>query len=133
MVLKTTLPPLAPTVQTLKRSYADTIRHSIDDITSLLLTTQLKEEQGVLAEKVHVSDRDSVQKKLVAVLIAARPNTPVHMRMQLPLLAKKLDSILLRLAKTKAEYMDPSTLLGRLQEVRTMRQAKKQCTEHFMK
>ncbi|KAF0696768.1 Aste57867_12489 [Aphanomyces stellatus] len=118
------LPPLAPKM--LKRAHTDLLP-SMDDISSLLMTTKLEMSKSIV-ENVLPRDRDSVQAKLIAVLIASKPNTPMHMRQQLPSLAKKLEAILLRVAKSKAEYMDPATIMGRLQAVHGARQAKRRRT-----
>ncbi|ETV99624.1 hypothetical protein H310_08274 [Aphanomyces invadans] len=103
----------------------------INDLASILGTTKIHDEDpdAKLIDNIQPGDRESVQKKLMAVLIALKPNTPVQKRVQLPSLVKKLETILLRLAHSKDEYMDPTTILPRLQAVHNFRLAKRQRTD----
>ncbi|RHY38665.1 hypothetical protein DYB30_007311 [Aphanomyces astaci] len=116
------LPPLVPPPR--KRHYTEMRQppSSMHEIASVLLAAKLERSNGVIMP----GDRASVESKLMAVLIAMKPNTPMHKRLQLPSLVKKLERMLLRVASSKEECMDPATMLPRLQAVHSFRQAKRQ-------
>ncbi|KDO35137.1 hypothetical protein SPRG_01204 [Saprolegnia parasitica CBS 223.65] len=107
----------------LKRRFVET-PFSLDDdagLHSLLAACCLSAQRADIV----ATERAVVEKQLVAFLAGCKPHAPAIVRQKLPVLARKLESILFQAATTREEYLDSSTLMHRLSAIRQVRQAKR--------
>ncbi|EQC41130.1 hypothetical protein SDRG_01109 [Saprolegnia diclina VS20] len=107
----------------LKRRFVETPFSFDDDagLHSLLAACCLSAQRADIV----ATERAVVEKQLVAFLAGCKPHAPAIVRQKLPVLARKLESILFQAAATREEYLDSSTLMHRLSAIRQVRQTKR--------